>query len=110
MVEDFLAVPKAETPLRLRRNVLGSLGWAMQEEEAWTFSRSRWMEIISQELNQYRKNANPGETAELKYITPQDIHEEIKHSGLVRYTDGRAKIEFAHHTYQEFFAHPGPAR
>ena len=95
---------KAETPLVLRRNTLASLGWAMQEEEAWTFSRARWMEIISQELHQYRRNADPGETAELKYITPQDIHEEIKHSGLVRYTGDRRKIEFAHHTYQEFFA------
>jgi len=95
---------KASTPLMLRKNTLSNLGQAMQQEEAWTFSRKRWMEIIKEELQRYRKKAGPGETAKLQYITPQDVHEEIKHSGLVRYSDNRSKIEFAHHTYQEFFA------
>ncbi len=95
---------KSAAPLALRRNALSNLGQAMQEEEAWTFPRKRWIDTISKELMAYRKQAKPGETAELQYITPEDIHEEIKHSGLVRYTSDRSKIEFAHHTYQEFFA------
>ncbi|HXV41626.1 MAG TPA: cyclic nucleotide-binding domain-containing protein, partial [Anaerolineae bacterium] len=95
---------KSQVPLILRRAVLASLGLAMQEEEAWAFPRSRWIELISRELHLYREGATPGERVEVQYITPEDVHEEIKHSGLLRYSDDRAWIEFAHHTYQEFFA------
>ncbi len=95
---------KSEVPLALRKNALGKLGLAMQEEEAWTFSRVRWLEIISQELQQYRQKVSPEEDVKVKYITAQDIYEEIKHGGLIRYSGHRSRVEFAHHTFQEFFA------
>ena len=95
---------KAQVPLILRKSALASLGLAMQEEEAWAFPRERWVDIISRELYLYREAATPGERVEVQYITAEDVHEEIKHSGLLRYVDTRAWIEFAHHTYQEFFA------
>lgn len=95
---------KSQVPLVLRKNALASLGLAMQEEEAWAFPRERWIDIISRELYLFREEATPGERVEVQYITAEDVHEEIKHSGLIRYADTRAWIEFAHHTYQEFFA------
>ncbi len=95
---------KSQVPLVLRRGVLASLGLAMQEEEVWAFPRARWTELITKELYLYREGASPGERVEVQYITPEDVHEEIKHSGLLRYSDDRAWVEFAHHTYQEFFA------
>ncbi|MBN1991143.1 MAG: cyclic nucleotide-binding domain-containing protein [Anaerolineae bacterium] len=95
---------KSQVPLRLRRNVLAKLGLAMQEEEVWAFPRSRWADLISQELVQYRARSTPGERVEVQYITSEDVDEEIKHSGLIRHPDDRAWIEFAHQTYQEFFA------
>ncbi len=95
---------KAQVPLTLRKSALANLGLAMQEEESWAFPRERWIDIISRELYLYREGASPGERVEVQYITAEDVHEEIKHSGLIRYVDTRAWIEFAHHTYQEFFA------
>ncbi len=95
---------KSQVPLALRRNALANLGLAMQEEEAWSFPRARWIEIIARELYLYREAATPGERVAIQYITPEDVHEEIKHSGLLRYADDRNWVEFAHHTYQEFFA------
>ncbi|GIK40242.1 MAG: hypothetical protein BroJett011_40750 [Chloroflexota bacterium] len=95
---------KSQTPLALRRSALASLGLAMQEEEVWAFPRTRWIELITRELHLFREGATPGERVEVQYITPEDVHEEIKHSGLLRYSDDRAWVEFAHHTYQEFFA------
>ena len=95
---------KSQVPLTLRKSALGSLGLAMQEEEAWAFPRERWTDIISRELYLYREGASPGERVELQYIAAEDVHEEIKHSGLIRYADSKAWVEFAHHTYQEFFA------
>lgn len=95
---------KAQVPLALRRSVLACLGLAMQEEEAWSFAVPRWLEIISRELQRYRDSATPGERVDLQHLTAEDVHEEIKHSGLLRHSDDRAWIEFAHHTYQEFFA------
>ena len=95
---------KSRAPLTLRQNTLACLGIAMQEEEIWTFPRAGWMDIISKELRRYRDSAAPDKLMEMQYITPQDIHEEIKHSGLLRYSENRNWVEFAHHTYQEFFA------
>lgn len=95
---------KSEAPLALRKNTLARLGLAMQEEGFWTYPLERWMGIISEELKQYRQRATPEQLAKIRYITPQDIHEEIKHSGLLRYSHNRVSVEFAHHTYQEFFA------
>jgi len=103
VVEDF-GRSKSQTPLVLRRSALASLGLAMQEEEVWAFPRARWIELITRELHLFREGATPGERVEVQYITPDDVHEEIKHSGLLRYSDDRAWVEFAHHTYQEFFA------
>ncbi len=95
---------KSQVPLILRKSTLASLGLAIQEEEAWAFPQTRWMDVISKELHLYREGATPGERVELQNITPENVHEEIKHSGLIRYSDNRAWVEFAHHTYQEFFA------
>ncbi|MEM7343193.1 MAG: cyclic nucleotide-binding domain-containing protein, partial [Chloroflexota bacterium] len=95
---------KSQVPLILRKNVLASLGLKMQEEEAWAFSREVWIDMISHELALYREKATPSEQVEVQFVTPEDVHEDIKHSGLIRYADDRAWVEFAHHTYQEFFA------
>jgi CRP-like cAMP-binding protein/Tfp pilus assembly protein PilF len=95
---------KSQVPLNLRKNALANLGLAMQEEEVWAFPRTRWMELITEQLSTYRDNATPGERVDVQYITPEDVHEEIKHSGLIRHPDDRVWIEFAHQTYQEFFA------
>jgi CRP-like cAMP-binding protein/tetratricopeptide (TPR) repeat protein len=95
---------KSRAPLRLRRNILSELGIAMQSEEVWTYPYTRWIDLINRALRAYHKDAPTGEMQALKHITAQDIHEEIKYSGLVRYSNSRTKIEFAHHTYQEFFA------
>ncbi len=95
---------KSQTSLGLRRSLLANLGLAMQEEEIWSFPRQRWINLITRELHLFREGASPGERVELQYITAEDVHEEIKHSGLLRHSDDRAWVEFAHHTYQEFFA------
>ncbi len=95
---------KSQSPLRLRKQILAALGLAMQEEEAWTFALDRWLEIIAAEVRLYQKQATPSERVELELLTPQDIHHEIMRSGLVRYAESRSWVEFAHHTYQEFYA------
>jgi len=95
---------KSQVPLGLRKSTLANLGLAMQEEETWAFPRQRWIDTIARELYLFREKATPGERVEVQYITAEDVHEEIKHSGLIRYVDTRAWVEFAHHTYQEFFA------
>jgi len=95
---------RSQAPLKLRKNSAASLGLAMQEEEAWTFSYDRWLGIITNEIRAYRDNATPNEIKELALLTPEDVHQEIKRSGLVRYAESQAWVEFAHHTYQEFYA------
>jgi CRP-like cAMP-binding protein/Tfp pilus assembly protein PilF len=95
---------QSQAPLGLRRSALASLGLAMQEEETWTFPHARWLELIAKELHMYREGATPGERVELQRVNPDDINEEIKHSGLLRYSEDRIWVEFAHQTYQEFFA------
>ncbi|RME70982.1 MAG: tetratricopeptide repeat protein, partial [Chloroflexi bacterium] len=94
----------AQSPLALRQNILSTLGRTMLEEGVWTFPFTRWIKLIASELSAYRDAAPPDEQQSLRYLTPQDIHEEIKHSGLLRYGDTRTRVEFAHHTYQEFYA------
>jgi CRP-like cAMP-binding protein/tetratricopeptide (TPR) repeat protein len=91
-------------PLALRKVALASLGMEMQEEEVWTCSQERWQEILTTEIEKYLETATPNQQAELAGLTPQEVHDEIKHSGLVRHSESRAWVEFAHHTYQEFFA------
>ncbi len=95
---------KSQVPLGLRKEVLSRLGAAMQEEEVWAFPRTRWMEMIAEQTSLFRERAPLGERVEVQYITAEDVHEEIKHSGLIRHPDDRVWIEFAHQTYQEFFA------
>jgi CRP-like cAMP-binding protein len=95
----------SSSPLAMRKKALAQLGLAMQEEEAWTFSLERWLQIIEERMTIYRReSANPAEKQELEALSPEDIHDEIKDSGLVRYSESREWVEFAHHTYQEFFA------
>ncbi len=94
----------SQVPLKLRKNALANLGLAMQEEEAWTFYRDRWLEIIDCEIAHYLEKATPAEQTNLESLSLDDVDKEIKNSGLVRYSEGRFDIEFAHHTYQEFFA------
>ncbi len=95
---------RSQAPLTLRRSALSTLGLAMQEEEVWAFSHDRWLALIKKRLQTYLKNATPNQKAEVETLAPEDIHTEITNSGLVRYSDSRAWVEFAHHTYQEFFA------
>lgn len=102
--QQIFAQSEAQAPLALRKKVLARLGLAMQEDEAWTFSLDRWLRIIAEQLTAYRKSASPGERLELEAMTAEDIHNQIKDSGLVRWSESREWVEFAHHTYQEFFA------
>lgn len=95
---------KFRVPLPLRKQVLANLGSTMQEAEVWTFALENWLTLITQQLQQYQESVSPAEQANLSTITAQDIHEEIKDSGLVRYSENREAVEFAHQTYQEFFA------
>ncbi|MDM8527108.1 cyclic nucleotide-binding domain-containing protein [Anaerolineales bacterium HSG24] len=94
----------SQVPLVLRKQALANLGLTMQEKELWAFPRSRWVEMIVEALQNYRTQASPVERERLANITGEDVHEEIKHSGLIRYSTDRRTLEFAHHTYQEFFA------
>jgi predicted NACHT family NTPase len=91
-------------PLALRKTALARLGIAMQEEEVWSFSRERWQDILTDEIREYVEAATPNQQAELANLTPDEVHDELKHSGLVRQSESRTWVEFAHHTYQEFFA------
>ncbi len=95
---------QAKVPLALRKSALADLGLAMQEQEAWAYPFEQWIDIISRALYLYTEEAGPGERVELQHVTAEDIHEEIKHSGLIRYAATKEWVEFAHHTYQEFFA------
>jgi CRP-like cAMP-binding protein len=95
---------KSRVPLALRKKVLASLGLSMQEEEVWNCPIERWLALITQQLQQYQASDSPGERANLSAINAQHIHQEIKDSGLVRYSENREAVEFAHQTYQEFFA------
>lgn len=95
---------KTQVPLTLRKSALAALGMAMQEEEVWTFAYDRWLNLIQTQLEQYLTEATISQRLEVETLTPADIHAEILDSGLVRYSDSRSWIEFAHHTYQEFFA------
>jgi tetratricopeptide (TPR) repeat protein len=99
-----LAPLKARAPLALRKKALANLGLAMQMEEVWNLSHERWLEIIEAELRHFIQRAAPSKKTEAVGLTPADIHAEIINSGLVRYSESRSWIEFAHHTYQEFFA------
>ncbi len=91
---------KSQIPLKLRKDALANLGLAMQEEEAWTFSHKRWEQVVQQEIKRYQQQ-NPGLS---ETFLVKDVDEEIKNSGLIRYSEDKTALEFAHHTYQEFFA------
>ena len=95
---------RSQVPLKLRKSALASLGLAMQEEEAWTFSRDRWLNIIANEIRLYHDGDSWVDQNSMDGLNPDDVHQEIKRSGLVRFAESRARIEFAHHTYQEFYA------
>ncbi len=94
----------SQIPLTLRKNALANVGLLMQEQESWTLPQATWFDLITTELRLYREQAKPAEQKILKQITPEQIHEEIKDSGLIRYLPNQEAIEFSHHTYQEFFA------
>jgi CRP-like cAMP-binding protein/tetratricopeptide (TPR) repeat protein len=102
--QNIFSQPQSQVPLALRKNALAHLGLTMQEEEVWSVSQEHWLEMLTGQLQQYRATADSGERARLANITPVQIQEEIKNSGLVRLSESRDKIEFAHQTYQEFFA------
>ncbi|MCB0224475.1 MAG: cyclic nucleotide-binding domain-containing protein, partial [Anaerolineae bacterium] len=102
--QHILTPSGAQAPLSLRKNALARLGLAMQEDEAWTFPLDRWLRIIGEQIDAYRKSASAGERLEIETMTPLDVHNQIKDSGLVRWSESREWVEFAHHTYQEFFA------
>lgn len=93
------------TPLAVRKGVLAGLGLYMQEEHALTCPKHQWLKLIARQIALYRRNLSEGEQKTVKFSTLEDIHEEIKFSGLIRY-DHNAEhewVEFAHHAYQEFF-------
>lgn len=95
---------KSLVPLTLRKNALAQLGLAIQQAEQWALSETQWLEIVEQQVGLYLQHIPPETAAELGEIKVNDVHQDIKHSGLLRYSTSRDVIEFAHHTYQEFFA------
>ena len=88
-----------KTPLFLRKNILAKLGLYMQENQQLTITKREWFIIIGEAYTEHHQSTP-------KYSDLSDIHEEIKFSGLIRYSHNldKGRIEFAHHTYQEFFA------
>jgi len=103
--QKVLGPVKTQAPLALRKSALAALGLDMQEAEVWTFSLDRWLEMIARQLELHQAAVSPRQRPETgQPLTPQQIHAEILDSGLVRYSDNRNWVEFAHHTYQEFFA------
>ncbi|MCB0212503.1 MAG: cyclic nucleotide-binding domain-containing protein, partial [Anaerolineae bacterium] len=102
--QNALTINQVQAPLALQKKALAKLGLAMQEDEAWTFSLNRWLAIIAEQIGVYKKSTSPRERLELESLTPQNFHNQIKDSGLVRWSESREWVEFAHHTYQEFFA------
>lgn len=94
------------TPLTVRRSVLAGLGQLMQQEHGLTCPKRRWLKLIARQIARYRKNIPENERKTIKFSTLEDIHEEIKFSGLIRHGSNAEQewVEFAHHTYQEFFA------
>jgi len=102
--QKVLGPVRAQAPLALRKNSLAALGLAMQTREAWTFPKEQWFEIIQQELTRYLQSATSNQKTEVDGLTTEDIHAEILDSGLLRAANQKSLVEFAHHTYQEFFA------
>ncbi len=95
---------RSKTPLALRKRVLGQLGLYMQQHQQLTVSKRQWLVIIAKEYVKFHNM--PDEAVEqVTYSTMEDIHEEIKFSGLIGYSSNveQHRLEFAHHTYQEFF-------
>jgi len=97
---------RSKTPLPLRKVILAQLGLAMQQERVFTYPKKRWLQLIAQQIALYKKIDTERIFKRINYSTLEDIHEEIKFSGLIRYNSNseQTKIEFAHQTYQEFFA------
>jgi len=97
---------RSKTPLSVRKAVLANLGLAMQQEQAFTYSKKRWLQLIAHQVALYRKTDPERTFKRINYSTLEDIHEEVKFSGLIRYSgnDDQTRVEFAHQTYQEFFA------
>lgn len=90
--------------MALRKSALADLGLVMQEEGVWNFSRNRWLDVVSNQCRRYAENATPSQRVEAETLTAEDVHAAVKDSGLLRYSESKAWVEFAHHTYQEFFA------
>lgn len=95
---------RSKTPLALRKQVLAELGLYMQQHRQLTISKRQWYVIIAKTYIKYHNLPN-ATIEQVKYSTIEDIHEEIKFSGLIGYSSNieQHRLEFAHHTYQEFF-------
>ncbi len=95
---------RSETPLALRKRALAQLGLYMQQHRQLTVSKKQWFIIIAKEYVKFH-NMPDNALDTIKYSTIEDIHEEIKFSGLIGYSSNieQHRLEFAHHTYQEFF-------
>ncbi len=95
---------RSKTPLALRKQVLAQLGLYMQQHRQLTISKRQWYVIIAKTYVKYH-NLPDDAIEQVKYSTIEDIHEEIKFSGLIGYSSNieQHRLEFAHHTYQEFF-------
>lgn len=88
-----------QVPLDLRRRVLARLGLTMHETEAWTFAADKWLALIHEVLEAYYKDHD-----DVASVKSETIDEEIKLSGLIRFSRNPDRVEFTHQTYQEFFA------
>ncbi len=94
---------RGRVPLELRRSVLASLALSMHQNREWAFPLSEWLGLVNRELRSYRTRCSPEEAEAVRFVSPQDVTEEIIYSGILYYSTDQEWVEFSHHTIQEFF-------
>ena len=91
------ALPEAISPpsIDIQKRILADLGLAMHQAQTTTFTNSQWQPLIPEQI-----------TDQEATISSQSLLHLLAASGLIRFNHESTinAIEFAHHTYQEFFA------
>lgn len=95
---------KCQAPLSVRRDALAFLALVMQKHKVVAVPHSHWVTIVTRELQSYWQAATHKASDDTSIVSPQAVIDEIMYSGLLRYSADRERVEFAHHTLQEFFA------
>jgi len=97
---------KSQVPLAVRQRALAELGLWMQEEGVQTLPRDHCLTIFHDAV----AGSPPviqGESGEPAHIAAQDIFAECIHSGLIRLSPDRSRVEFFHQAVQEYFIAQG---